>query len=130
MKRITKASLDRLAKGQGFQHFQEMLDRLNACADDQALAIDLVKLQHQLKQPIADEATGLPPRSGLADVEVDASGLPQINDLVLTVSRMIVKLLFGYTADEMQFLYDRELDIEAKEAHENYHRSRRVSLGR
>ena len=130
MKRITKASLDRLAKGQGFQHFQEMLDRLNACADDQALAIDLVKLQHQLKQPIADEATGLPPRNGLADIEVDASGLPQTNDLVLTVSRMIVKLLFGYTAEEMQFLYDRALDIEAKQICENYHRSRRVVLGR
>ena len=130
MKRVTKASLDGLAQGQGFRNFQQMLDRLNSCAADQALAIDLIRLQHQLKQPIADEATGLPPRNGLADVEVDASGLPQINDLVLTVSRILVKLLFGYTADEMQFIYDRALDVEAKEAHENYHRSRRVSLGR
>jgi len=127
MKRITESDLDALAQSHGFKDFQEMSDNLDSCADKESLAIDLIRIENLIKEPVTNEEANLPPRNGLADVQVDATGLPDLHDLVQTVSRLIVKLLIGYDADEIQFLRDRAYDIEAKHVHETHHRTRKGS---
>lgn len=127
MKRITQASLDELAQRHGFKVFQDLCQNLESSTDPESLAIDLIRLNDQLKQLMSIDQARLPSRNGLADIEVDATGLPHLNDLVLTVSRLIVKLLLGYDSDEVQFLRDRAIDIEAKHAHEAYQRNRKAS---
>jgi hypothetical protein len=127
MKRITQTDIDQLAQRHGFADFRELNDHVEACSDRESLAIDLLRLEGQIKGLITSQQASLPPRNGLADVEVDDTGLPHLNDLVLTVSRLIVKLLFGYEAEEIQFLRDRALDIEAKHIHEAHHRNRMLS---
>lgn len=127
MKRITQADIDQLAQRHGFEDFQDLSNNAESCSDKSELAIDLIRLRGQLKEVMAQEPSALPQRNGLADVEVDATGLPHLKDLVLTVSRLIVKLLFGYDADEIQFLHDRAFDIEAKHAHEAHSRAPKVS---
>ncbi|WP_066704913.1 hypothetical protein [Curvibacter delicatus] len=126
MKRITKADIDQLAQRHGFEDFQDLSNNVKSCSDNSELAIDLMRLRGQLKEVMAQEPAALPQRNGLADVEVDATGLPHLNDLVLTVSRLIAKLLFGYTEDEIRFINDRALDIDAKHAHEAHHRARKA----
>lgn len=127
MKRVTKDDLLRLSQKHGFSSFADMCEHVETCHEKEALAIDLMRLENLIKEPLSQEKAELPMRNGLADVPVDASGLPQLNDLILTIARLIVRLLFGYTADEIQFLRDRALDIEAKHVHENHYRAQMVS---
>jgi len=126
MKRITQADIDQLAQRHGFEDFQDLSDNVESCSDKSELAVDLIRLRGQLKEVMAQEPSALPQRNGLADVEVDATGLPHLKDLVLTVSRLIAKLLFGYTEDEIRFINDRALDIDAKHAHDAHHQARKA----
>lgn len=127
MKRITQDDLLQLSQRHGFTSFTDMCDNVDACDDKEALAIDLMQLEGLIKEPLSGGKGELPPRNGLADVQVDATGLPHLHDLVLTVSRLIVKLLFGYDTDEIQFLRDRALDIESKNVHENHHPAQMIN---
>ncbi|MDE2417753.1 MAG: hypothetical protein KGN32_08100 [Burkholderiales bacterium] len=127
MKRITQDDLLQLSQRHGFVSFADMCDNVEECSNKDFLAIDLMQLEKRIRQQISPDKANLPPRNGLADVQVDATGLPDLHDLIKTVVRMIVKLLVGYDAEEQQFLRDRALDIEAKHVHENHHRARMIS---
>lgn len=104
------AQLEAVAKSNGYLTWAEM----QAAADADDIA-DREELAGKLIPGFAQALGVLPERTGLADGKVDLVGLPHDPDAAKNFARMIRVLLLGYKTEEVEYLIERALDMDAKE---------------